>query len=106
MSSEITNDQQLRTALNDLALEAQRRLGARFVASVSHLSANPILTHGLQVAENAQASAAELDNAYKACKKLAIDTYTACGRDADWLTGHARKAPRNTCRTCRSRVES
>jgi hypothetical protein len=84
MSSEITNDQQLRTALNDLALEAQRRLGARFVASVSHLSANPILTHGLQVAENAQASAAELDNAYKACKKLAIDTYTACGRDADW----------------------
>ena len=84
MSLKITNDQQLRQALNDLPLEIQRNLGARFVASVSHLSRNPIITQGLQVAKNSQRTFAELEIAYKSAKKLAIDSYTACGRDADW----------------------
>jgi hypothetical protein len=65
-------------------LEIQRNLGAQFVASVSHLSDNPIISQGLQVAKNTNRSATELENAYKNAKKLAIDSYTACGRDADW----------------------
>ena len=85
MSLDITNDQQLRQALNDLPLETQRSLGARFVASVGHLSDNPIIQQGLQVANNPERTAAELEAAYKNAKKLAIDSYTACGRDADWL---------------------
>jgi hypothetical protein len=84
MSLEITNDQQLRQALNDLTLEQQRKLGAEFVTSVSHLSDNPIIAQGLQSAENSARTTAELEFAYKSAKKLAIDTYTACGRDADW----------------------
>lgn len=84
MSLRITNDQQLRQALNNLPLEIQRNLGAQFVASVSHLSDNPIISQGLQVAKNTNRSATELENAYKNAKKLAIDSYTACGRDADW----------------------
>jgi hypothetical protein len=84
MSLKITNDQQLRQALNNLPLEIQRNLGAQFVASVSHLSDNPIISQGLQVAKNTNRSATELENAYKNAKKLAIDSYTACGRDADW----------------------
>ncbi len=84
MSSKIMNDQQLREKLNGLPLETQRNLGARFVASVSRLSDNPIITQGLQVAKNSQRSTAELETAYKSTKKLAIDSYTACGHDADW----------------------
>ena len=84
MSLEITNDQQLRQALNNLPLEIQRKLGAHFVASVSHLSSNPVISQGLQVANNPERTSAELELAYKSAKKLAIDSYTACGRDADW----------------------
>jgi len=84
MSIEITNDQQLRQALNNLPLETQRKLGAQFVASVGHLSSNPIVSQGLLVAENAERTGSELEMAYKSAKKLAVDSYTACGRDADW----------------------
>jgi hypothetical protein len=84
MSLEITNDQQLRQALNNQPLETQRNLGAYFVASVSHLSSNPVVSQGLQVAKNPQRTTAELELAYKSAKKLAVDSYTACGRDADW----------------------
>jgi hypothetical protein len=84
MSLQITNDQQLRQALHNLPLEAQRKLGAHFVNSVSHLSRNPVVSQGLQVAKNPERSTTELEAAYKSAKKLAIDSYTACGRDADW----------------------
>ncbi|MGD8589125.1 MAG: hypothetical protein PVG22_09880 [Chromatiales bacterium] len=84
MSLEITNDQQLRQALNDLPLETQRKLGAHFVASVSHLSTHPVISQGIQVAKDPERSSAELEFAYKSAKKLAIDSYTACGHDADW----------------------
>ena len=84
MSIAITNDQQFRQALNEIPLETQRELGARFVASVGHLSNNPVIKQGLQVASNPQRSSAELELAYKSVKKMAVDSYTACGRDADW----------------------
>ena len=84
MSIEINNDQQLRQALNNLPLETQRKLGAQFVASVGHLSSNPIVSQGLLVAKNAERTGSELEMAYKSAKKLAVDSYTACGRDADW----------------------
>ena len=74
----------MRQALNNLPLEIQRKLGAHFVASVSHLSSNPVISQGLQVANNPERTSAELELAYKSAKKLAIDSYTACGRDADW----------------------
>lgn len=84
MPLEITNDQQFRRALNNLPLETQRKMGAQFVASVSHLSSNPIVSQGLEVAKNSDRTASELEMAYKSAKKLAVDSYTACGRDADW----------------------
>jgi hypothetical protein len=84
MTFAITNDQQLRQALHNLPLETQRKLGAHFVASVGHLSSNPVVSQGLQVAKNPQRTTAELELAYKSARKLAIDSYTACGRDADW----------------------
>lgn len=82
---EINNDQQLRKALNDISLENQRALGARFVTSVSHLSSNSIIAQGLQIAGNPDRTPAELETAYKNTKALALDSYTSCGRDADWL---------------------
>ena len=84
MSIQISNDQQLREALNNLPLEAQRKLGSRFVSSISELSQNPLILQGIQALETPEPSAIELESLYKRVKKLAIDSYTACGRDADW----------------------
>lgn len=83
-SVEINNDQQLREALNDLSLELQRELGARFVTSVSHLSANSIITQGLKTASDPNHTSTELASAYKNTKAFGIEKYTSCGRDANW----------------------
>ena len=84
MPAKIENDRQLREALNALPRESQRHLGARFVASVSHLCGNPIIARGIEVATNAEHSAEDLDNARRNAKKLALERYTSCGQDADW----------------------
>lgn len=81
---EIINDQQLREALNDLPLEDQRELGARFVNSVEHLSANSIITQGLKTASDPNRTTTELENAYRNAKAYGIEKYTSCGRDANW----------------------
>ena len=83
-SVKIDNDQQLREALNDLSLENQRLLGARFVKSVSHLCNNPLITQGLETANDPSRSPQALVSAYKNAKAFGIEKYTSCGRDADW----------------------
>ncbi len=84
MSQMITNDQQLREVLKSLPIESQRQLGAGFVASVSHLCNHPAITQGIQAACHTERTTNELEIAYKNAKSLAVESYTACGRDADW----------------------
>lgn len=84
MANKITNDQQLREALNRLSDTQQRELGGLFVANVSHLSTDARIARALEAAANAEIPAQELEDAYKAVKAYATQTYTACGRDADW----------------------
>ncbi|MCG8426343.1 MAG: hypothetical protein MI754_03180 [Chromatiales bacterium] len=80
----ITNDQELRSALDTLSLEQQRAVGARFANSIAALTNNPRLTKCLENAMEPDASSEEREEAYKAAKSIAVKTYTACGRDADW----------------------
>lgn len=83
---EINNDQQLREALNELDLADQRRLGAQFVLSVSHLCTHTTITQGLKTLENIAVDTQDIESAYRNVKALSIEKYTACGRDADWST--------------------
>ena len=83
--SSIANDQQLRTALNNLSTQQQRALGARFASSVGGLSEDTRLMKTLETAMNPDSSERELEDNYKIAKSIATKTYTACGRDADWL---------------------
>jgi len=84
MPKHIANDQKLREALNTLSAIQQRKLGGLFVASVGHLSADPRVSRAVAVAAQAEISPQELEEAYKSVKAFATQTYTACGRDADW----------------------
>lgn len=81
----ISNDQEFKNALNGLSLEQQRLLGARFVNSVVGLIDNPRLSSALGVAIDPESDQQACNDAYKVAKSIATKTYTACGRDADWV---------------------
>lgn len=80
----ITNDQGLRAALNSLSATQQRQLGGLFVASVGHLSDDPRISRAVEAAAKADIPNQELEEIYKSVKAFATQSYTACGRDADW----------------------
>ena len=84
MPHQITNDQSLRKALEQLSATQQRELGGLFVANVGHLSSDPRINRAVAASTNAGISPQELDEAYKSVKAFAIQSYTACGHDADW----------------------
>lgn len=81
----ISNDQEFKNALNSLSLEQQRLLGARFVNSVIGLIDNPRLSSALGIAMDPESDQQACNDAYKVAKSIATKTYTACGRDADWV---------------------
>ncbi|PLY15396.1 MAG: hypothetical protein C0631_07165 [Sedimenticola sp.] len=80
----ITNDQELRLALDTLTTDQQRALGALFAQSVAALGNNPRLNKNLDMAMAADATEHDREDAYRTAKSIAVKTYTACGRDADW----------------------
>jgi len=80
----ISNDQELKNALNNLPREQQRLLGARFTQSVCEQVDNPSLMSALKVALISDSTDQELKDAFNVAKSIATKTYTACGRDADW----------------------
>ena len=82
--AKITNDQELRAALDTLNLEQQRALGARFANSVASLTENHRLQKSLEAAMEPDASDEDREESYRSAKSIAVKTYTACGRDADW----------------------
>jgi hypothetical protein len=84
MPTHITNDQQLRRALNGLNPQQQRVLGGLYVSNVSHLSGDPRIGRALEAAAKTGISTQELEETYKSVKAFATQSYTACGHDADW----------------------
>ncbi len=84
MPTQITNDQQLREALNNLSTQQQRELGGRYVSSVSHLSGDARISRAVEVSAKAEIAPQELEETYKSVKAFATQSYTACGADADW----------------------
>ena len=83
--SSIINDQQLRSALSTLPLDRQRALGGLFANSVAELSKDTMLDKALAATVANEISEPEREDAFKLAKSIATKTYTACGRDADWL---------------------
>jgi hypothetical protein len=82
----ISNDHDLREALNGLSAIQQRVLGAKLTESVIHLCKDDRIRRALAVANNPDASDEELEDALKAAKSYASKTYTDCGTDTNWLS--------------------
>jgi hypothetical protein len=83
--SKIADDHSLRQSLNDLPIEQQRMMAARFVNCVADLTRDEVLLEAIKTAMAPDASPSSRNNAYKNAKSIAIKTYTSCGRDTDWL---------------------
>lgn len=84
MPTQISNDQQLREALTNLSAQQQRALGGLYVSNVSHLSGDSRISRAIEMAAKGDITPQELEDAYKSVKAFATQSYTACGRDADW----------------------
>lgn len=80
----ITNDRELQQILSGLPLEQKRIVSAHFAARVLPLTDNSRLKAALSVALEGDSSDQALGDAYRTAKSIAVQTYTACGRDADW----------------------
>ena len=81
----IENDHELREALKALGADRQRLLGARFAQGVVHLSKDERVNRAIDTGMRADATPAEIEDAYRAAKGYATRTYTDCGKDTDWL---------------------
>jgi len=81
----IGNDSELRQFIDSLSFAQQRALGVRFAQGVIDLTQDPRLTKALETALTPGVSALEVEEAYKTAKAISTATFTACGRDADWM---------------------
>lgn len=81
----ISNDQDLRSLLEQLSPTQQRLIGLRFAQSLGHLCREPRVARAIETGLREDASASELEDAYRAAKGWATKTYTDCGKDTDWL---------------------
>jgi hypothetical protein len=81
----ISNDHDLRGAVNKLPADQQRLLGASFVKSVIRLSTEPRVARAVETALNPEATDSDLEDAFRAAKSHATKTYAECGRDTNWL---------------------
>jgi len=81
----ISNDSELRQFIDSLGFEQQRALGVKFAEGVIDLTPDPRLKKALETALSPAVSAPELDEAYRTAKAISTATFTACGRDADWM---------------------
>ncbi|MFP4280685.1 MAG: hypothetical protein ACLFQI_11900, partial [Halochromatium sp.] len=81
----IRNDQDLRDLLEKLPVDQQRIIGLRFAQSLVHLSRDERVKRAIDTGLREDASAPELEDAYRAAKAWSTKTYTDCGKDTDWL---------------------
>lgn len=82
----ITDETSFKQALTALPLTKQRQLGALFIRRVLDLAPDTRLNAALACASSSAPSETELLDAYRSAKSIAVETYAACGQEADWHT--------------------
>jgi hypothetical protein len=86
----ISNDREFRNALAGLSFDRQRQVAARFAESVLALCKDPRVIRAVKAAADADITEAERTTHYEAARSAAIESYTQCGMEGDWLcqAGH------------------
>ncbi len=86
----ITNDHELRIALNHLSPATCRRLAGQFEEEVIDLSDDPRVCQAVEVATQEEIGAPLLAAAHHEAKTAAAESFTQCGHDTEWRSqaGH------------------
>ncbi len=86
----ITNDREFKEALNGFTPARQRQLAARFTLGVLDLCSDPRVRGAVEAAQRVEMSGAELVAAFQGAKAARVESFTRCGKEADWLAqaGH------------------
>jgi hypothetical protein len=86
----VSDDSEFKNALTGLSLARQRQVAVRFVESVLALCKDPRVVGAVKAAAEAEITEAERATHYQAARSAAVESYTQCGREADWLcqAGH------------------
>lgn len=81
----ISSDTEFKAALSRLAIPQQRAVGRLFVDSVLNLSDDPRVGKALGSGNAAELSNDDIAAGFRSAKSAAIDSYTLCGHEGDWL---------------------
>lgn len=81
----ISNDHELKLALDGLSPQQQRVLGGRFVKNVLNLCDDSRISRAVDIATDPEASDLDLAEAFRSAKAVSVKTYTDCGKDTDWM---------------------
>ncbi len=86
----ISNDSEFKTALIKLSPSQQRMVAARFVENVLNLCEDPRVRAAVSAAKRPDITDAEITVVFQAAKSASVETYTQCGKEADWRSqaGH------------------
>jgi hypothetical protein len=97
----ISNDSEFKAALNKLTPAQQRMVAARFTENVLSLCEDPRVVAAVNAAKRPDISEAEITVVYQAAKAASVETYTQCGKEADWRSqaGHFVAQAALTCVT-------
>jgi hypothetical protein len=80
----IHNDSEFKTALSGLDSARQRRAAARFVARVLDLSDDVRVRASVEAAQRGDLPEAEREVLSQAVNTARVESFTQCGREADW----------------------
>ena len=80
----ISNDTDFKSVLAGLPVTQQRQLAARFVQQVFPLSDDARIKAALDTARRADITDAELTLAAQASNSARVESFTRCGKEADW----------------------
>ncbi|MEW5768801.1 MAG: hypothetical protein AB1831_00405 [Pseudomonadota bacterium] len=86
----IKNDSEFKAALIRLEPGRQRRAAARFVERVLDLSGDVRVRAAVEAAQRGDMPEAEREVLYQAANTARVESFTQCGREADWAAqaGH------------------
>jgi hypothetical protein len=83
--TKIHSDAEFKAALAELSSQQQRAVGRLFVENVLALSDNPKVGKALGTGDPGDLTAEDIAEGFRAAKSAAIESYTLCGHEGDWL---------------------
>lgn len=81
----IQSDAEFKTALSRLSTQQQRAVGRLFIQNVIALSDNPRVRKLVDADDLAELPDDDISERFKTAKAAAIESYTLCGHEGDWL---------------------